>query len=80
LIFRLWFGALHGRPTLLSKINTGAQILCLLAAILYAAEAVPPREVVDALAVAAATTTLLSGVDYTASFVRRAWAITAARG
>jgi cardiolipin synthase (CMP-forming) len=80
LIFRLWFGPLDGRPTLLSKINTGAQILCLLAAILFAAEGLPPAEVVAALAVAAAITTLASGVDYTAAFVRRAWAITAQRG
>src|ERR1700736_2636540 len=27
LTFRLWFGALHGRPTLISKINTAAQLL-----------------------------------------------------
>lgn len=76
-IFRLWFGPLDGRPTLLSKVNTGAQILCLLAAILYAAEGLPPHAVVATLAVAAAITTVASGVDYTRAFVRRAWAITA---
>ena len=27
LVFRLWFGPLHGRPTLISKINTAAQLL-----------------------------------------------------
>src|SRR5690348_13455011 len=27
LIFRLWFGPLHGRPTRFSKVNTAAQLL-----------------------------------------------------
>ena len=27
LIYRLWFGPLHGRPTRFSKFNTGAQLL-----------------------------------------------------
>jgi cardiolipin synthase len=79
-IFRLWFGPLDGRPTLLSKINTGAQILCLLAAILYAAEGVPPHALVTALAFASAFTTIASGMDYTRAFVSRAWVITAVRG
>ena len=34
LIFRLWFGPLHGRPTLISKINTGAQLLYVLLVLL----------------------------------------------
>ena len=36
-IFRFWFGPLHGRPTLFSKINTGMQLAVALAAILGAA-------------------------------------------
>jgi cardiolipin synthase len=31
LIFRLWFGPLHGRPTAISKVNTFMQMLYLLA-------------------------------------------------
>ena len=76
LIFRVWFGPLDGRPTLVSKVNTGLQIACLLAAMLHAAEGWFPAELVAALAVAAFVTTLLSGVDYTGAFVRRAWVIT----
>ena len=31
-IYRFWFGPLHGRPTILSKINTGMQLAVVLAA------------------------------------------------
>src|SRR6185369_1390050 len=31
LCYRLWFGPLRGRPTIISKINTGVQMLYLLA-------------------------------------------------
>ena len=78
LVFRLWFGPLRGRPTIISKINTGMQILYLLAVILASAVHLPPREVIDALAVAMVLTTVASGVDYVSRFVRRAFAQTSA--
>jgi cardiolipin synthase len=74
LIFRLWFGPLRGRPTIISKINTGMQILYLLAVILASAIQLPPREVLDALAVVMVLTTVASGLDYVSRFVRRAFA------
>ena len=75
LIFRLWFGPLQGRPTLLSKVNTALQILFLVAAILHAAHGLPPREVVAALALATLFSTIASGADYVARFTRRAWSL-----
>src|ERR1041384_5677894 len=36
-IYRFWIGPLHGRPTIVSKINTGMQLAVALAAILGAA-------------------------------------------
>ena len=42
-IFRFWFGRLHGRPTILSKFNTGMQLAVALAAILGAATGLPTR-------------------------------------
>ncbi|MGC4027504.1 MAG: CDP-alcohol phosphatidyltransferase family protein [Steroidobacteraceae bacterium] len=72
LIYRLWFGPLHGRPTVISKINTGVQIAYLLAVILASATGVPPREVLEALALVVLTTTLASGIDYVSRFTRRA--------
>lgn len=78
IIFRLWFGRLRGRPTVISKINTGVQILYLLAVILASAIQLPPREVLDALAVVMVVTTVASGTDYVLRFVRRAFAQAAA--
>lgn len=74
LCYRLWFGPLRGRPTVISKINTGAQILYLLAVILASATGFPPREILVALAAVMVLTTIASGVDYVASFLRRAFA------
>jgi len=74
LVYRLWFGPLRGRPTIISKINTGVQILYLLAVILASSFGLPPREVLDALAVVMVVTTLASGVDYVGRFVHRALA------
>jgi cardiolipin synthase len=74
LIFRVWFGPLHGRPTVISKINTAAQVLYLTAVMLNAAVGVPPREVLEALAVITFATIILSGYHYMATFTRRAWA------
>ena len=73
-IFRFWFGPLHGRPTLLSKINTGMQLAVALAAILGAAADLPTPEMVTALAIVTLLTTIVSGADYLSAFTRRALA------
>jgi cardiolipin synthase len=74
-IYRFWFGPLHGRPTLLSKINTGMQLAVALAAILGAAtESLPTPEMVIALAIVTLITTIVSGADYLSAFTRRALA------
>jgi cardiolipin synthase len=74
-IYRFWFGPLHGRPTLLSKINTGMQLAVALAAILGAAtEQLPTPEMVIALAIVTLITTIVSGADYLSAFTRRALA------
>jgi cardiolipin synthase (CMP-forming) len=73
-IYRFWIGPLHGRPTLVSKINTGMQLAVALAAILGAATDLPTPEMVTALAVLTLITTVVSGADYLAAFTRRALA------
>jgi hypothetical protein len=50
----------------------------LLAVILASAINLPPREMLDALAVVMVVTTLASGADYVARFLRRAFAQVAA--
>ncbi len=73
LVFRLWFGPLHGRPAISSKINTALQLLYVMALLVNAALLFPPREVLDALAVIVFGTTVFSGANYMAIFTRRAW-------
>ncbi|MBV8911368.1 MAG: CDP-alcohol phosphatidyltransferase family protein [Gammaproteobacteria bacterium] len=77
LTYRLWFGPLRGRPTVVSKTNTGAQLLYVLLLILNATLHVPPHEVLDALALITFATTVLSGVHYILTFTRRAWTLPA---
>lgn len=73
LIYRLWFGPLHGYPTVISKINTGVQLLYLATVMLAAALLFPPPGVLRAFALVVLATTILSGLNYLATFTRRAW-------
>ncbi|HWF98431.1 MAG TPA: CDP-alcohol phosphatidyltransferase family protein [Steroidobacteraceae bacterium] len=79
LVFRVWFGPLRGRPTIISKINTAAQLLYLMAVMLGAAIAFPPANVLRALALIVFATTALSGLNYVQGFTRRAWTAVADR-
>jgi cardiolipin synthase len=72
LIYRIWFGPLHGQPTAISKINTAVQMGYLLAVILASASGFPPRGLLDVLAGVVVLTTVISGVDYVGRFVQRA--------
>jgi cardiolipin synthase len=73
LIYRLWFGPLHGRPTRFSKVNTAAQLIYVSLVMLNAGFGVPPHEMLDALAWVTLLTTVVSGVHYLQIFTRRAW-------
>jgi cardiolipin synthase (CMP-forming) len=79
LIFRLWFGPLKGRPTIISKINTLLQLGYLLGVMVRAAFGLMPQEILDALAVITLVTIVLSGGDYIYAFTRRAWDLPVAR-
>lgn len=73
LTYRLWFGPLRGRPTVLSKINTAVQLLYVLLVTFSSAAALPLRDVLEAGVALTLITTVLSGLDYVARFTRRAW-------
>jgi cardiolipin synthase (CMP-forming) len=73
LTFRLWFGPLRGRPTILSKINTAVQLMYLALVMLGAAAGEPLQAVLDAGVALTLATTVLSGLHYVVSFTRRAW-------
>lgn len=72
LIYRLWFGELRGRPTIISKINTAAQLLYVMLVLLRSACGMPPRGLLDGCAVLTLITTVVSGLDYVITFTRRA--------
>ena len=72
-IYRLWFGPLHGRPTVVSKINTLLQLSTLLGSLLAQAINWPPPELIKALAVLTLVVTLASGADYLLRFMKRGW-------
>jgi len=74
-VYRLWFGPLHGRPTIVSKVNTLLQLGYLLGVMVHEAFHFPPAEPLAALAVLTLITTVASGADYVIAFTRRAWAM-----
>ena len=73
LIYRVWFGPLHGRPTRISKFNTGAQLVFIMLVLLGHGTRFPPPEVLAASAIVVLLSTILSGWDYLSTFTRRAW-------
>lgn len=77
LIYQLWVGPLHGRPTVISKINTAAQLIYLAGVMFAAAFLLPHAGVLRAAALIVFATTVLSGLDYLVTFTRRAWTIPA---
>lgn len=80
LFFIALWGPLHGRPMLISKINTLMQLLYLLAVILQAGFGLPPPEMVGAMAWVTGVTVLLSGLAYLREFAARALRAGAAGG
>jgi cardiolipin synthase (CMP-forming) len=74
LTYRLWVGPLQGRPTPISKLNTAAQLLYVALVMLNSAYSVLPRTLLALGALLVFSTTVVSGVNYVASFTRRAWA------
>ncbi len=79
-IYQRLFGAIEGRPTWPSKINTVFQLLYGLAVIAgEAAPAVVPAAAVTVLGATVFVTTVVSGVDYVRIYARKAAAVARAR-
>jgi len=74
LVFKVWVGPLHGRPTVISKANTGAQLTYLTMVMINAGTGLGPRWLLGGLAGLALVTTAVSGADYVITFARRALA------
>ena len=75
LLYRIGWGPLHGRPMIMSKLNTLLQLLYVLAVIAHAGYHVPAGWVLTLLAGATFLTLLISGFMYLHEFTQRALAI-----
>lgn len=73
IVFRVWFGELRGKPTVISKINTTLQLLVLVGSIIQAGWWVIWPDVYATLMIVTLVTTVWSGADYVARFFVRAW-------
>lgn len=72
-VYHFWIARLEADPTLLSKINTLAQIVLVLAVVFNQAADIALHPITNALIYVVACTTLLSGAWYVVSWSRRAW-------
>jgi cardiolipin synthase len=78
-IYSRLFGPLQGRATVISKINTGVQIVYVLGLVASLGLRFPPQPVIVTLAAAVFVTTMVSGIDYIITYSRRAAEVARAR-
>lgn len=79
LAFMYFFGPLQGRPTAVSKVNTGVQLIYVLALVSSLAFGWPQPQVILAFGAAVFVTTMVSGIDYVLIYFRRAREVVRAR-
>ncbi len=79
LIYKLLFGPVEARPTMASKLNTLVQILYVIAVVGQAAYPALPEWPIVALGALVLVTTVVSGVDYIVTYMRKAIAVSRAR-
>jgi len=79
LVYRLLFGPVEGRPTVPSKLNTLVQLLFVIAVVGRAANPGVPEWLTVALGALVLVTTVVSGFDYTSTYVRKAIAVSRTR-
>jgi cardiolipin synthase len=70
--YKILYGDPHGRPTLISKLNTLCQILYLLLVVAAHAAKQTPEVLVTILGALVFVTTVVSGLDYVLTYSRKA--------
>ena len=70
--YHFFIGPVEPEPSPLSKINTAAQIVCVIAVLCAVAMGQPSADVVFGIAVVVLVTSVASGVDYVVRWSRRA--------
>ncbi len=78
-VYRWLFGPLEGRPTIPSKLNTLVQLLFVIAVVWRAAFQDLPEWMVLGLGAGVLVTTIVSGVDYVLTYIRKAIAVSRGR-
>lgn len=78
-VYKWRFGPIEGQPTWPSKINTVLQLCYVLGAVASAMTPAFPAAVVTALGAGVFVTTVVSGGDYVATYVRKAVRVSQAR-
>jgi cardiolipin synthase (CMP-forming) len=78
-VYKWLFGPLEGRPTIPSKLNTLVQLLFVIAVVWRAAFPQFAEWVATALGALVLVTTVVSGVDYVLTYIRKAVAVSRAR-
>ncbi len=78
-VYKWLFGPVKGRPTMPSKLNTLVQILFVIAVVWRAAFVQFPEWLVTGLGALMLVTTCVSGIDYIATYIRKAMIVTRAR-
>jgi len=78
-IYKWLFGPVEGRPTLPSKLNTLVQLLFVIAVVWQAAFRNIPPWLVQGLGAFVLVTTVVSGIDYVLTYIRKAIVVSRAR-
>ena len=78
-VYKWLFGPVEGQPTTASKVNTFFQLTYVICVVASAAAPIVPQAWVTLLGATVLVTTVVSGVDYTATYVRKAVAVSQAR-
>ncbi len=78
-VYKRLFGPIEGRPTVPSKLNTLVQLLYVIAVVWHAAFHDIPFWLVQALGAFVLVTTVVSGVDYVLTYIRKAIVVSRAR-
>ena len=71
--YQLLIEPVQGEPTLISKLNTAAQLIFVISTLTAAAFQWPPPQVVVFLGAAVVFTSITSGLNYVVGWSKRAW-------
>ena len=77
-VYKWLFGPVDGRPTVPSKLNTLVQLLFVIAVVWRAAFPDFPESAIIGLGALTLVTTVVSGIDYVATYLRKAVAVSRA--